>query len=299
MKITYKWILISVLTILLIPNLQAVDWVPFELRNGHITIEIEFNGEPGTAVLDTGAEMNAVSGMMTHKYADDFSESKKIRVQGVNGIQERYTFSNIPVKIFGVELTMHKMVEMNLAGNAILLGAPFFQNFITQVDYPNQRMRILPRDAVDMKAVANLNIKQRRGGYLPAVNVDINGKSTWLLLDTGSTGGLYISRKLARENNWIPETVSEGYSIGVNKIAETAGFNISSLKIGPYELENIPTRIPAEGEKDTLKGKYGGRSTGSHLGKGAVTHGLLGYDVLKHFVLTIDYRGYKAHIVAP
>lgn len=37
------------------PAIAGVSpWIPFESERGHITIPITYNGEPATAMLDTG-----------------------------------------------------------------------------------------------------------------------------------------------------------------------------------------------------------------------------------------------------
>ena len=77
---------------------------------------------------------------------------------------------------------------------------------------------------------------------------------------------------------------------------EYESFNLSSLTIGPYELGHIPVIINAEGERTNIGRRISG-SAGIKTGK--PTKGLLGYDILKHFVVTIDYSSYKVHIATP
>jgi len=54
--------------------------------------------------------------------------------------------------------------------------------------------------------------------------------------------------------------------------------------------------IPAEGESSNLESQY--QKTGSRI-KGQKIQGLIGYDVLKHFLITIDHRSGHAHIGLP
>jgi hypothetical protein len=65
----------------------------------------------------------------------------------------------------------------------------------------------------------------------------------------------------------------------------------------PYELENVITTVPSEGQSSNLGSGYnpGG---GSRLQRGVKTNGLLGYDVLKHFLITVDYDKFQMHIYA-
>ncbi len=73
-----KIFLPSIIVILITSvNVQA-ERLPFTLKNNHISIDILFNGHPAKAMLDTGAEVNAVSGYFVEKYNDEIRTSGKI-----------------------------------------------------------------------------------------------------------------------------------------------------------------------------------------------------------------------------
>ena len=55
--------------------------------------------------------------------------------------------------------------------------------------------------------------------------------------------------------------------------------------------------VPAEGQKMNISDKTSRTTAG--VQKGIHAKGLLGYDVLKHFVLTLDTKNWRAHIAAP
>ena len=67
------------------------------------------------------------------------------------------------------------------------------------------------------------------------------------------------------------------------------------MTFGPFELGNVNARTQAEGadfkmfERETF--------TGTHIPVSASAEsGLLGYEVLKHFVITMDYKSGHVHI---
>jgi predicted aspartyl protease len=292
--------LLSALFLLIcaLPGSLYAGWIPFNLKNGHITVDIKFNGVESTAILDTGAEINAVSTLYVDKYNEGIEKARMINVKGVNGVMKRQTYRNIPITIFGADVVLNNLVESGLGGNAILLGAPFFRNLIVQIDYPNSRLQVFPKKAIDLDKHENLDIRRDKSSTLPTVKVTIDGVNVWLTLDTGSNGGILVKREFAKRMKWVDEDTEtvDGSMRGVNSSSYTETFNIPELQFGPYGLENIPITIPAEGESVTIGEKYRGiyRSSFSKDSKG-----LLGYDILKHFILTIDYSSYKAHIVAP
>jgi len=74
-------------------------------------------------------------------------------------------------------------------------------------------------------------------------------------------------------------------------------FNLPELTIGPIVLENVVVIVPGEGEKTNV-----GQDVIAKLGtriKETASDGILGYDVLKHFVVTIDYKRSFLHLGVP
>jgi len=68
------------------------------------------------------------------------------------------------------------------------------------------------------------------------------------------------------------------------------------VKFGPYEIGDVKVSFLAEGQKTNLESQY--ERTGSRIGGKRVV-GLIGYDLLKDFVVTLDYRYGKLHIALP
>jgi hypothetical protein len=69
------------------------------------------------------------------------------------------------------------------------------------------------------------------------------------------------------------------------------------MTIGPFTLENVIMMVPGEGEKTTI-GRESPARPGSRLKKDS-EDGILGYDVLKHFIVTIDFNRSLLHLAPP
>lgn len=274
-------------------------WLPFELQGGIVTIDVEFEGKTRKAIIDSGAEINSISAGYVELKKNELQFGEKIRLKGVFGEETTALVNAIPVKIFGHEVELNDLAPAQLGNAILLLGLPFLQNFIVQFDYPNQKMRLLPHSVVDMKKIANVEVKKSRNRNLPAIKVELaGGKSLWLTLDTGNSGGLVVSRMLAEEQDWLRDQLVLKHSVsGAVKSGQVETFTISYLKVGPYELENVLVTIPVDGEAMNIRDSH--RSSVNQLSKGTSTSGLLGYDILKHFVLTLDTKNWRAHLAAP
>lgn len=143
-------------------------------------------------------------------------------------------------------------------------------------------------------------MKQAGDSVLPALQVSIQGNPAWLLFDTGNSGGVVLKRSFALNKGIYDEATDsqQGIASGINEVAAYERFRIDSVTVGPYELENVMAAIPAEGESVRI-GLDANSRTGTRLRRGVKTEGLIGFDVLKHFLVTIDYDRHRVHLYAP
>ena len=279
---------------------SATPWMEFSQQNGHVKVPVTVADVPGYAILDTGAQVNAINTSFIGKNELKLNAVGNMKIQGVYGTEQRTTYNGVPISLLVIDTKLNSLVEVNLGfhENALLLGAGFFNMFILQLDYPNQKLRFVSHDAVNMRKLRNVRAEQDKGSGMPIVEVEIaEGKKIWLLLDTGNSGGMLIDRLVAESLGWLDELeVETKLSAGVNKIAVTESFRIPEFKIGPYVLEDVLVSIPAEGETANLQSQHS--ALGSRI-RGRKVQGLIGYDVLQHFLITIDYKGGHVHMGLP
>ncbi len=289
-----------VLFLALLPVPATADWLPFTLKDGYITFGVEIANQPAVAMLDSGAEGNMISSRFVRNYGQDFHRMGKVNARGINATEEIPLYGNIPVSIFGTDITLDYVAVGPFVRADLLLGSAFFNLGLLQIDYPGSRLRFLDRKAVDLRKEANVPMKRASNSSLPAIQISIGGRKAWLLLDTGSNGGLVLKRSFASDRGLIDESTQsrEVITAGINSIATYERFALDSVKIGPYELESVITSVPAEGQSSNL----GSRSyilTGTRINSGVRTVGLIGFDVLKHFIVTVDYKTYRVHFYVP
>lgn len=278
----------------------VTDWIDFNLEGGHVKIPVTIAGIDTYAILDTGAQMNGINKAFIAKHELILDKGNKIKIHGVFGTEDRTVFKNVPVSFFGFESKFSEMVELNLGyhTNGLLLGSGFFDKFVIQLDYPNKKMRLTTQDSIDVAQFQNIEVQSQKGTGLPIVKIGLqHDKHLWLFLDTGNSGGIVVERKVANRLGWLEEIEKEsGLSMGANSIVQTESFRVPQVQFGPFELENVLVTIPAEGQVSNLENQF--QKGGSRI-KGRRVQGLIGYDVLKHFLITIDYKGGLAHIGLP
>ncbi|MGS2720848.1 aspartyl protease family protein [Paraglaciecola aestuariivivens] len=276
------------------------EWTDIVLENGHIKIPVIVAGHDTFAILDTGAQINGINSAFIQKHKMKLTGGHKIKVKGLYGQEIKSVFNSIPMALFGFDTELNEAVSVSLGHHStgILMGASFFSKFIVQLDYPKQRMRIITRDTLNLREIENIQVKKQRGTGEPLVKVSLGKDSTpfWALLDTGNNGGVLIERGLAKKHGLLDKITSSSLSAGVNKISTIENVRVDEFVFGPYTLENVLVNIPAVGQSSNIEDQN--TFTGTRI-KSVKQRGVIGYDILKHFVLTLDYHAGNAHIAAP
>jgi hypothetical protein len=274
-------------------------WVPFDSDGGHISIPVTLNGVETRAILDSGAALNGISEQFLSEHEGEYSVSKQMIISGVHGSRKVRPVDGIDISMFGTSFKIDRLVPFRIYSADLVIGLAFFQNFILQIDYPNSRLRIITQDALDLKDAANVKMKKSGGVSQPMVKVELNDEyKAWLMLDTGNNTGIFMPRKAAVRHGWLEKFgTTDLRVIGVTKVSTNQFFNLPTMTIGPFTLENIIAMVPAEGNKTNV-GRQDSTRTGSRIKKNN-SDGILGYDVLKHFVVTIDYKRSLLHLAPP
>ena len=275
-------------------------WIPFQLYGGHITIPVRIADQDTFALLDSGAQINAINTDFIKQHELALDPGEKIRVRGIHEESERFTYNNVPVELFGIAFEVDGIVAIPFSNRraTMIIGASFFNRFLVQLDYPNEQMRLIDRDELNLAKSENIRTLPQTGSGTPIVEVVVGQREKiWLALDTGNNGGVFVERKLAEKMGWLDSMDVERHrSAGANAIVEVDSFLIPELKFGPYTLENVQGTVPAEGAK--LSVASSNSRVGSRI-RGKRVRGLIGYDVFKHFLLTIDYSGGHMHVGLP
>lgn len=274
------------------------EWLPLEINRGHMIIDIEINGVPTKAMLDTGAENNGISRAFLEKNKIAHKQGYPIVLKGVYGEQKTHSVDGLELGLIGVDIPFNDLIPF--AGNDrfdVILGMPLFHAFVFQFDYPQSRMRIASREAINIKEAANVSMKGNKSRSRLVVTVNIDGYDTDLLFDTGNSGGILLNRPFAERKGWIEKYKKlEATSSGVIKNAVSIDvLTLPEMSFGPYTLEDVLVSIPEKNFSKNLKSK---RRGGERFRTTVDYKGILGYDVLKHFVVTLDARKAKLHIGA-
>lgn len=273
----------------------ATEWMDIRIVDGFLLVETEVAGIKGLSIIDTGAQLESINARFVESAELSLKKDRKLIVEGVFEKKKRSSYREVPATVFGSQVTFTRLVELDLGPPEIqlLLGANFVDNYIFQFDYVNERMRLINRDSLDLKSIRNVDARLDRGNNSLLVRVGLEEDArAWLQMDTGSTGGILISRNLASQLDWLDTYPrAAGEAAGAISSGAMEYFRVPLVTVGPFELENVLVSVPAPGENPELF--EAPAETGTRIASRSTSAGLLGYDILKHFIVTIDYdRGH-------
>jgi hypothetical protein len=276
--------------------------VPFEVSGGRITFPAAVAGIEGRAMLDSGATLFGVDESVAAAARIE-ATGPDIAIEGAFGRRTVATVTRLPVRLLGVDTTLRDVLVLPGLGDALLIGARFFHGFVIQLDYPAKRMRLLSREAVDLQRHANVPMKREAGSGLPLVKLRFaDDGAYWLLFDTGSTGPIIVQRRVAERGRWSERFPrAELRMTDITERTRSLEFvTLPSVSLGPFELAGVPVAFPRDAG-NRLAGHVGpiAPPTGSHIPRGTASRGILGYEVLRHFVVTIDYELNRLHLAPP
>jgi len=272
-------------------------WFKAQVKDNYIHVPIKLNGVDTTAIIDTGSTVNYISKSFIAQHGNKLSKGGVTTVPNVWDDNRYQVYNQVPITLFENEFEMDDLIESDIPSGDLVIGMHFFRFFILQIDYPNQRVRMLNRKSVDMAKFNNIDSRVEGDNGLPIVKLGLNGeKDAWFLLDTATTVGLKIERNLTESRGWLSDFKESRVEIkDLNRTDEMTQINLPKVQFGPFEIESVKSVVPDKGQSLDLKPRY--EKDFSRI-KGKKLHGTVGYDILKHFVVTIEYQTGFVHIGA-
>lgn len=266
------------------------EWVVFDDSNGLIEFPVLIEGVEANALLDTGATGFFISESFLQKNDIQVNRAGKALVSGAYGNRKTDIIKSVSLTVFGFETTIKDLIPNRSKHFDIILGEQFLRNFIFTFDYPNHRLKIRTRDSLDLRKYANVDTAQYANGITPLVKVTIDDTALWVLFDTGNSHSLLIKRHIAESKGWLKKDEShKTISQGIIEKEELETFTVKNFQIGPYQLTNVLVSVGKDNASTNLgKTLSNTEITGSTIERTKDEQGILGYDILKHFYVTVD-----------
>ncbi|NKB33285.1 MAG: hypothetical protein GKR91_09315 [Pseudomonadales bacterium] len=265
-----------------------------QVANNSITTPVNIGGGEYRAAIST----NNIGAMMTETFAEELGlsvheiASRQLSLGFGEDLPYKYV-EDINLDIFGRTITRERMVVLENSAAPLAISLRLFDGYIIQIDFSESKICFFPRDAMDLRELANTEFDSDPISGNPVIRVNINEDvTTWLVLSLGYWGGALVdSSSASLLGYYAREDIREGSH------EDLAIFENANLTLGPYRLVNLPVEFPKQGVEDNIATVEQLR-TGSHIFRDRGSNGSIGVEALKNFTLTFDLERELMHIVA-
>ncbi|WP_251359444.1 retropepsin-like aspartic protease [Kangiella sp. TOML190] len=269
-------IIVSLFSNRAIAQIESLDgWIPFELVKNHVTITVLIKNKPITAIIDTGANVSAIS-KKTQKKLKLRKSSDMMNIYGTVG--KRLLPLTKKVKI---ELNQDTYKWLQLAINSklknidLILGMDFIQKPVLQINYKDKLIRFTDNDVVNFNKEKSVPLKLRKG--LLYTTIQLEGSEIEMLVDTGNAGDMLVSQSSIIENSTLMEALESKdlheKKSGIHKASLAYKNNKANyILIGHNKIKDVEYKVifNDNDHKQRLN--------------------VIGYNVLQNFIVSIDRK---------
>jgi aspartyl protease len=262
------------------PGAPAEDTIPFAIgadHKIHITGRVN-ESAPLDLLFDMGADTFVLYPSGVAKHAT-LRIDGKVENAGTGGVATREASNDNRVALGGLRWDHEAVLLIEKQADRAdgIVGHNLFEDKVVEIDYDAGVLRI--GDRVPDRAKPWTALPIRFVGTLPAVPVRIEGGpepfDEWLVLDTGSSLGVYLNRGSASKHRLHDAMTHLGTSqmrgVGTGVVRNQVVL-LPRLGLGAQELRDLPLHLEELSEA--------AQEPGGHLGM----------DVLKRFQTVLDFQ---------
>jgi hypothetical protein len=259
--------------------------VPISIEAGEVVVDVSINGRgPFPFIFDTGAqdaltpETVAALGLKTEgagTLQDSGSHSISITSTRVAAMRlGDLEMTDQP--FFVVPLPRHLTDRGNRVPLAGFIGDELFARFAVRLDYDNRTLTLTP-DSDFRYDGEGVRVPLLFRDKAPAVSAVADGISGFFLIDTGSIGALTLRREFVEDHGLEARHPSalRIKSVGAGGSFNTVLSRLDTFEVAESRIDRPATRFP---------------STATEGLPFADIAGSIGYEILRQFTITFDYR---------
>jgi len=172
-------------------------------------------------------------------------------------------------------------------GEWAVLGARFLSSFVLEIDFPRRRVRFLDPKRFEVperaEAANQAVLPIRVDGGRPIVEIEVGAARVPAVITTGAPGTLMLPAGWSPGASLQPDPQATAMLAPMPGACRLEAVTAARFQIGPFAESDVPMLVAERGVQ----------------GAGARSEALLGVDLLKRFVLRIDYPRKRLWLAEP
>jgi predicted aspartyl protease len=253
---------------------SAVSAEPLIVDHGRLFIMAKINGVPTEALLDSGAEASLFDPALASEA--HFAPGEKTTMKGSGGEQVVTVVSNVKIEALGRTIPAAEVVVMDMTDLSIrlikrptraIVGREIFDAGPIRIDLAKSEVQALDAGA-DPRGV-RVPLTSHNG--IETVPVTLGAESAQAVLDFGNGTGVMIGKELAEKMKLRVIGKMKGGGIGGE--IERDVVKIPALTLADKTFHDVEASIDETSSRAELN---------------------IGTPILKHFVVTADFKGRSA-----
>jgi hypothetical protein len=219
----------------------TLEEFPFEFREGLLWIEVNIpqSQQPLNFLVDTGSGVSVIN--LTTAKRIGLKLGKQVVVHGVQTTLTGYWQEKMSAKVGNIQLPSEYLaVDLEKLSSSCqtsvdgLIGADFFRGRVVQIDFDENRIRLLKPEK-GIKPEGTQPLQFRPCGM--RVLISVNGhKPQWVRLDTGCAKALHWVSSDVR-----PDQCTRQIAIGLAEISILQ--TETNVRIGEHEFQKVQTGL--------------------------------------------------------
>jgi Aspartyl protease/PDZ domain len=244
---------------------SSTGWIPFTgLEDNRIFLPVTVNGQPATAILDSGAGTELIDSGFAASVA--LKPMGALPLGGENAVGSGALITGVDIGVGGATLKNTTVTTTNLralgATQPMLIGDDIFFGAVVDIDFAGRRLAL--RDPASFQPPSGAIVVQLVGdGVDQLVPISIEGGPTALfMLDTGLPFAMRISPRLAEGQHLLAGRPSiDVLAGGIGGTAPGKVASLKSLDLGGADFSNVPVMFsnawPSASYTDRIQGLLG------------------------------------------
>jgi hypothetical protein len=172
-------------------------------------------------------------------------------------------------------------------GEWAVLGARFLSSFVLEIDFPGRRVRFFDPKRFEVperaEAANQAVLPIRLDGGRPIVEIELSAARVPAVITTGAPGTLMLPGGWSPGASLQPDLQATAMLAPMPGAGRLEAVTAARFQIGPFAESDVPMLVAERGVQ----------------GAGARSEALLGVDLLKRFVLRIDYPRKRLWLAEP